>query len=232
MIKILLCCLLVLFVVVVSANDPAPTWLAYAKSPGNGGLLTFVNATWMVPNYPSRRFGSSSPGFWFGIEPSPATNLIQPILAYNTIEDAEFYGDYTIFDGYFQWSNFQWSHSATHKVSPGDIINGWVKYDKSSNSYACYITDTNSGWSATMNIKVPSGKVYTDTYFVVEHQPNSCEELPPAKAGMTFYDIEVQIDYKTVTPNFKPYKFKDVCDTTAVIKDPSTIEFTWTNSND
>jgi len=36
----------------------------------------------------------------FGIEPVPAANLIQPILAWGYTSDA-----FTIFNGYFQWDD-------------------------------------------------------------------------------------------------------------------------------
>lgn len=121
-------------------DDPASSWLAYTISQGNGTIVTWVNATWVVPSYPTERnglslsyrrekqvvrnyvvrkiastlcpnqcvlgvperswctVGGNAPGWWFGIEPSPASNLIQPILAYG-------YGTngYTIFNGYYQY---------------------------------------------------------------------------------------------------------------------------------
>lgn len=44
--------------------------------------MTFINATWTVPSYPTSRVDGAAPGFWFGIEPEPALDLIQPILAW------------------------------------------------------------------------------------------------------------------------------------------------------
>ena len=63
-------------------NDPADSWLAYAKADGKGSRVLSVNMTWTVPAYPKTRPGGNAPGWWFGIEPNPANVLIQPILAY------------------------------------------------------------------------------------------------------------------------------------------------------
>jgi len=71
-----------LLVSFVQANDPADSWLVYSKAAGKGSKVLSVNATWVVPDYPSVRGGGNAPGWWFGIEPNPADVLIQPILAY------------------------------------------------------------------------------------------------------------------------------------------------------
>ena len=43
--------------------------------------MTYVSANWIVPSYPTNYVGSNAPGFWFGIEPAPATDLIQPSIS-------------------------------------------------------------------------------------------------------------------------------------------------------
>lgn len=48
-------------------GDPADSWLAYTISQGNGNLVTFVNATWKVPSYPSSRNGQSNAPGWLNI---------------------------------------------------------------------------------------------------------------------------------------------------------------------
>jgi len=78
-----------------AAQDPADSWLAYAKASGNGSQILSANMTWVVPAYPATRGGGNAPGWWFGIEPVPALDLIQPILAYG--DGAP---EYTIFNGH------------------------------------------------------------------------------------------------------------------------------------
>lgn len=76
-------CLFLLSLVSLSlSQDPADSWLAYTIAKGNGQLLTYMNASWIVPENPTELVNGNAPGWWFGIEPEPAMNLIQPILAW------------------------------------------------------------------------------------------------------------------------------------------------------
>jgi len=43
-------------------NDPADSWLAYAKADGKGSRVLSVNMTWTVPAYPKTRAGGNAPG--------------------------------------------------------------------------------------------------------------------------------------------------------------------------
>jgi len=218
----------VLAVVVLAAkpfnrvgNDPADSWLAYVVASGDQQLITYVNATWIVPSYPTTREGGNAPGWWFGIEPNPASNLIQPILAYG------FQGDiYSIFNGYYQWDDSYWWYSDVGTVTPGNTINAFVAYDESSNSYNMYIACKETGWSTTNNIPVESGKIYSDIYFVVEHQPNTCSEYP-SNGEITFTDIKVSWQNKFSTPQWKALEYQDACNCQGQIIDSETLKFTW-----
>ena len=53
----------------VAALDPADSWLVYAKAAGGGSKVLSVNASWIVPAYPTTRGGGNAPGWWFGVEP-------------------------------------------------------------------------------------------------------------------------------------------------------------------
>jgi hypothetical protein len=44
--------------------DPADSWLVYAKAAGNGARVLSVNASWVVPAYPTTRSGGNAPGWW------------------------------------------------------------------------------------------------------------------------------------------------------------------------
>lgn len=59
--------------------------------------------SWPVPAYPTTRGGGNAPGWWWGFEPVPALDLLQPILAYGDGSP-----DYTIFNGEFDWSDGAW----------------------------------------------------------------------------------------------------------------------------
>jgi len=202
-------------------NDPADSWLAYTIAKGNGKLVTYVNATWTVPSYPKERFGGNAPGWWFGIEPVPASNLIQPILAYGYAGSI-----YTIFNGYFQWDNNDWWHSKQGSVEPGNTVSAYVSYVKATNSYDMYISCKETGWSVKSNIVVESGKLYTDVYFVVEHQPDDCAQYP-SNGEIVFHDINIAWEGQLQPAKWQAIKYQDACDCTPSILSPSSVKFTW-----
>jgi len=208
-----------------NAQDPADSWLCYTVAQGNGERLTFINASWIVPDYPSEQQGGNAPGWWFGIEPEPAMNLIQPILAWG-----EFSPAYTIFNGYYQWDNSSFWQSDSGPVSPGNHIYAYVQYDPSLDSYNMYISCQETGWSVTNNIPVEDGKIYTDAYFVVEHQPDDCGQYP-ANGQITFTDINIELNNKPVTPSWKGLQFNPACNSTPHVLSPSSVQFTWDTSS-
>jgi len=207
----------------VSGQDPADSWLAYAIAPGGGGKVTRVNATWKVMAYPTIMSGGNAPGWWFGIEPEPAMNLIQPILAYGYTGE-----EYCIFNGYYDWYNGNFWASETGTVTPGQTITSSVWYDAPSDSYNMYIACNETGFSVTSNIPA-NGLVFTDTYFVVEHQPNSCGEYP-ANGLIVFQNIYIEINYKQLNPQWQAIDYEDACNCQGSILSPSTVKFTWQTS--
>jgi len=207
-----------------TSQDPAGSWLAYVIGPGNGKLVTWVNATWTVPSYPTIRTGGPAPGWWFGIEPIPAMNLIQPILAYGYTGD--FYG---IFNGYYQWDNSDWWSSDVGQVSPGNTVYAYVSYNPSSHSYDMFIACKETGWSVKSNIPIEGDKVYTDVYFVVEHQPDDCGEFP-TNGEIVFANITVAWQNTVQKPAWNAQTFDDACNCTPSIIDSQTLKFTWQSS--
>ena len=169
-------------------DDPADSWLVYGKASGasTSDRVLSVNATWRVPSYPKTRGGGNAPGFWFGIEPVPADVLIQPILAYG-----DGVPDYQIFTGFFDWHNQNWVQSDTQNVVPGDEISGSIVWNSATQEYTQSIWVSGGTPISTVVSKANEhGETFTDVYFVIEHQPNSCTEYP-ANGGITFYDINV-----------------------------------------
>ena len=64
------------------AADPSGGWLSYAryKAPKPSDVITKLSATMVVPDTPSKSFGS--PAFWFGVQTDQGDGaLIQPIMA-------------------------------------------------------------------------------------------------------------------------------------------------------
>ena len=112
--------LLAIGVADVAANDPAGSWLSYARYDApSSSRITALNTTWLVPDLPATSFGSNAPGWWFGVMDKDGDGaLVQPILAYG------YQGShYTIFNGVFDWTDGSW-HTSSEKytVQPGDLI--------------------------------------------------------------------------------------------------------------
>eukprot|EP00753_Platysulcus_tardus_P001035 PLAT10981.1.p2 GENE.PLAT10981.1~~PLAT10981.1.p2 ORF type:complete len:257 (+),score=105.20 PLAT10981.1:39-773(+) len=205
-------------------DDPADSWLAYAVAKGAGKKVTLVNATWTVPELPTQSYGSNAPGFWFGIEPEPADLLLQPILAYGYTGP-----DFVIFNGRFAWTNGSWWHSETYTVKPGQTVQSYIKWHESQNSYELGIGCVETGKWIVNFLEVENPVTYTDVYFVVEHQPQTCAAYP-ANGNVVFRDIAVEWEGKPSTPSWKGYKYKDDCDCTPDVVSSSELKFTWQTS--
>jgi len=205
-------------------DDPADSWLAYTISPGNGKLLTYMNATWTVPSNPNELVSGNAPGWWFGIEPVPAADLIQPILAWGYPDPS-----YTIFNGYYQWDDGNWWYSDQGDVQPGNTIYASVSYVPANDSYTMIIGCIETGWSVMSSIAVETGKKYTDAYFVMEHQPDDCGELPN-DGQITFTEINIELENKPVTPKWQAFQYQPACNSQAQVLSPRSVKFTWDTS--
>merc|ERR1711990_785952 len=158
---------LIAILAVAFAQDPAPPWLAYSEAT-NSDIITLLSAKTIVPENPTRDGGF--PALWFGIEPNPACNLIQPILKWTGNE-------WGIWNEYYQWYPGTDHQSKHHKVEAGDTIYAYVAYSHTKKAYQMYIEDQTSGVNGTYLVPVVQNRVYTDAFFVVEHQPSLCDQL-------------------------------------------------------
>eukprot|EP01102_Stenamoeba_stenopodia_P001636 TRINITY_DN11478_c0_g1_i1.p1 TRINITY_DN11478_c0_g1~~TRINITY_DN11478_c0_g1_i1.p1 ORF type:complete len:252 (+),score=67.06 TRINITY_DN11478_c0_g1_i1:50-757(+) len=207
----------------VEAKDPATSWLGYAKatSPDDTGIITYVEAKWVVLDEPKVSGAYVTP--WFGIESSENMNLIQPVNPWNQ-------NFWEIYNEYFQWFPVHNTNSNAHKVQPGDVIFGSVTYNPADHSYTCYISDLNDGWSVSTNFPVQKTfegeyKNYTIVYVVFEH-PANCDQFPP-NDQVTFYDIKIEYDNVQVEPEWTTGYVADVCNNRAQIVNSTTVQITW-----
>ena len=208
------------------ANDPANSWLSYAAwtSP-SGKPISFVNASWVVPNDPAQSYGSNAPGWWYGIQTSNGDGaLIQPILAYG------YQGSfYSIFNACFDWTDGSWHTSPeTYTVKPGDTITSSITFDGAS-TYTMTISSRDTGKVITTpyTLEKRQSEPETTVYFVLEHQPRSCKAYP-AGGEMSFEHIHVGVDGQIV-PNvqWEARQQEPACSSKAVVVDAQTLKFTW-----
>jgi len=209
----------------IERGDPASSWLAYTISKGGGKRITSINATWVVPSLPKIQTRGSEPGWWFGIEPEPALNLLQPILAWGY----DRFPQYSIFNGYYEWDNLTWFSGKQGGVSPGDTIFGSITFLPESNSYEMFIECKKTGFQVADRIAVEGKIVYTDAYFVVEHQPSNCEEYP-SNGEVIFSNINIELENQPVIPEWQAFQYRPACESTAHILNSSSVSFTWNPS--
>lgn len=133
------------------------------------------------------------------------------------------------------WSNGDWVQSTTQTVNPGDTITGWLYYDVKNVAYTQCIQKVASAtgekdFSATpictrVNKKTLAGETFTDVYFVVEHQPNTCSEYP-ANGNVVFYDIAITWEQQH-DPVWTVNQFKPACNSQGQVLNSTALEFTW-----
>ncbi len=210
----------------IRADDPADSWLVYALASANGSRVLSVNATWTVPSYPATRAGGNAPGWWFGVEPRPADVLIQPIVAYGDGSP-----EYTIFTGYYSWHNGDWVQSTTQTVKPGDVVLGTIEYQTGNVYKQCISLVGGRGKPICTQVTKTQtyGEVFTDVYFVVEHQPNSCSEYP-ANGQVTFTNIQIAWE-SGAKPIWEWHTFQPACNSAGKILNQSAVQFTWSTSD-
>jgi len=213
-----------LMAAVAFGADPADGWLGYAmgENPGKTGIITFIEAYWLVPENPLVKGAFFSP--WFGIETSDNLNLIQPVNPWSD-------NHWEIYNEYYQWSPESNYDSKASDVSAGDLIYGSVTFNgNSAQSYNMYHKDLTIGWSVNSTIAVQKEangnyKQYTIAYFVFEKVAN-CDQYPPNNE-VTFFNISIYYNDEKVSPQWSTAYVDNVCDNRATVIDESTIKITW-----
>lgn len=207
-------------------NDPAGSWLSYAVFNAQGNQkITALNTTWTVPTNPATPYGSNAPGWWFGVQDASGNGaLVQPIMAYGNDGN-----QFSIFNGVYDWTDGSWHESDNVVVKPGAKILSSVTYNKADNSYTMFIECQETGKSVTSTYKIERGQTEVESvgYFVLEHQPSTCKAYP-SDGAMTFENIVVEVEGQLVkNAQWTAKQEKPACSSKAIVKDSSTIEFTW-----
>lgn len=154
----------------VLGQDPASSWLGYAKAVSQNNdtdnIITKIEVYWKNPSNPTRDGCRFCP--WFGIETSDNYNLIQPV----NVWDNSGRPDWIVMNEYFQWHPEHDSQSKTVSTSPGDEIYASIT-NTGKNSYLMHVENmrTNDYVETTIGIQQEAGKPkhYTIAYFVFEH---------------------------------------------------------------
>ena len=183
-----------------------------------------LNATWKVPAMPTNLAGSNAPGWWFGVQTADGNGaLVQPILAFADGDPV-----YTIFNGVYDWNDQSWHQFSDTQVAPGNTIVASL-WRSAGDLYTRKISCVESGWSSTDSYQIVNSQVEAVAYFVLEHQPDSCDAYP-ADGTMTFEKIYMEVEGKPVTPQWSAQIGQNACNSAAHVLDPAQIQFTWATS--
>ena len=212
-----------LFAAVATAPDPSGGWLSYALYEANAtDIITKLSCTMTVPADPLHR--GAEPAFWFGVQTHKGDGaLVQPIQA------KWLGGEWDMFHEIFDWVTHHDSASEHYAVPAGDKVWAEVTYKASDNSYDMAMTSAKTGQSVSYNYKLNHRQHATEAtaYFVLEHQPRSCNQLPP-NGIVTWSNISMEVNYEAVaSPVFKAMQESPTCGSKVEIVDPKTITLTW-----
>lgn len=202
-------------------HDPTPAWLTFADfQDENRGTITKMNATWTVPSKPAD--GRSRPAIWFGLQTAEGDGaLIQPVLKY--------FGKWRMFHEIFDYTDRHDERSSKITVEPGDSIFASLTYRQESNSYDMYMASKDLGKELTYNYRLGTKqtKPMSQAYFVLEHQPSSCRQLPE-NGEITFTDINLEVDGKPVrNAKWVAKQERPKCGSNTTIVDSTTVRISW-----
>lgn len=134
-----------------------------------------------------------------------------------------------MFHEIFDWTTGRDSASSHFAVPAGDSVWAEVTYKAADNSYDMAMTSAKTGKSVSFNYKLQRRQHATEStaYFVLEHQPRECGQLPP-NGIVTWSNISVEVNYATVpAPVFVAKQEQPACSSKVEIVDPMTITLTW-----
>jgi len=124
------------------------------------------------------------------------------------------------------WHDGQWQQSRVANVKPNTKLVGSIWLDESTGLYSQSIQVVGGKPIVTTVAKSQMhGEIFTDVYFVVEHQPNDCSEYP-ASGKIVFENIEVSWEGGGV-PAWTVAQFKPACNSLGKVLNSSSLEFTW-----
>jgi hypothetical protein len=178
-----------------------------------------------VPESPSGRGGSAA--FWFGIQTEKGDGaLIQPIMS-------KWLGNsFYMFQEIFDWTDQRDKQTTPIKVSAGDVISASVSCAGSAcQRYLMNMTNINNKQTSNYyyDLLPRQSSVESAAYFVLEHQPLSCRELP-SNNNVTWTNILVEVDGKNVeSPMWRALEEEPKCSSKAVVVDPATVSITWSS---
>ena len=206
------------------AADPSGGWLSYAvyRAPNASDIITRLSATMVVP---SKAHGGT-PAFWFGVQTAHGDGaLIQPIMSkWNGF-------NFNMFQEIFDWTDGHDEQTDGVGIQPGDVIDASLTY-MDPRTYIMNMTCRRTGKESNYVYRLLPQQKATESvaYFVLEHQPFLCEELP-RNGKCSWTNIAVDVNGKQVhDAMFQAKEENPKCGSRAVVNSYSSIDIVWKSS--
>ena len=133
-----------------------------------------------------------------------------------------------MFQEIFDWTSYQDHQTTPIRLRPGDVVRAELTYVKASNSYTMTMNSSGTKEVSSYEYQLLQTKTEAQAYFVLEHQPDSCDELPPSGV-VSWTDIEIDVNYKRVPhPRWTAKEENPKCGAKAVVVSPGTVNISWT----
>lgn len=119
-------------------------------------------------------------------------------------------------------------HRSNVRVPPGTELAAEIVGNGKSYTMSIRRLDTNATVSYNLTVQtVPSDGPFVNVYFVLEHQPFFCDELP-ATNKLSYFDIEIEWGGKRLpSPNWSTHVKKPKCHSNVTVLSPSQISINW-----
>ena len=92
----------------------------------------------------------------------------------------------------------------------GDNIFASVTYNATANAYDMLTQNLSNGDMSKTTIPVVEDVVYTNAFFVVEHQVARCSQMP-SSGSLTFTNVTLVVENAPVTPQWESVVGNTVC---------------------
>ena len=158
----------------------------------------------------------------------PQTRPPSPALARVFFCSGDGVPEYQIFTGFYDWHDSQWQQSKVQNVKPGTVVQGAIWLDAEGLYKQSIAVQGGRPIVTSVTAAQMHGEVFTDVYFVVEHQPNSCSEYP-ADGGIVFEDIAIAWE-SGAKPVWSVKQFKPACNSQGKVLNASSLQFTWSTA--
>ncbi|EGD80476.1 hypothetical protein PTSG_11118 [Salpingoeca rosetta] len=125
-----------------------------------------------------------------------------------------------------------WWQSAPGHVLPGDTVTFSV--EQTPTGYNLLLCNSLANTSVNNTVSVPEGTVFSRLFFVMEHAPSTCDELPQSSIILEDVHVAVRGNHVPLSPSSWRIQapVSNPCNIRTDVHKGTTIAFAWPNKHD